>query len=210
MGETIPTETKEINKMGFSVKQIKAILSDAGLPTDKLEETTTELCSRHATDLEAIKEERDNFKTSAEELAKTKAELDALKSNSSDSYKVKYETTKSEYDNYKKQIEQGEIKSKKQVAYKNLLNELKISPKITDRVVELADLNKIEFDDKGGIKNAEDLSKNLSEEWKDFIVTTSEKGANVSTPLTKPQEKQDLEKLPIEEYIKARKAQQEK
>lgn len=210
MGETIPTETKEINKMGFSVKQIKAILSDAGLPTDKLEETTTELCSRHATDLEAIKEERDNFKISAEELAKTKAELDALKSNSSDSYKVKYETTKSEYDNYKKQIEQGEIKSKKQVAYKNLLNELKISPKITDRVVELADLNKIEFDDKGGIKNAEDLSKNLSEEWKDFIVTTSEKGADVSTPLTKSQEKQDLEKLPIEEYIKARKAQQEK
>lgn len=210
MGETIPTETEEINKMGFSVKQIKAILSDAGLPTDKLEETTTELCSRHATDLEAIKEERDNFKTSAEELAKTKAELESLKSNSNDSYKVKYETTKSEYDNYKKQIEQGEIKSKKQVAYKNLLNELKISPKIMDRVVELSDLNKIELDDKGGIKNAEDLSKNLSEEWKDFIVTTSEKGADVSTPLTKSQEKQDLEKLPIEEYIKARKAQQEK
>lgn len=194
--------------MGFSVKQIKAILSDAGLPTDKLEETTTELCSRHATDLEAIKEERDNFKTSAEELAKTKAELESLKSNSSDSYKIKYETTKSEYDNYKKQIEQGEIKSKKQVAYKNLLNELKISPKIMDRVVELTDLTKIELDDKGGIKNAEDLSKNLSEEWKDFIVTTSEKGADVSTPLAKSQEKQDLEKLPIEEYIKARKAQE--
>ena len=54
--------------MSFSVKQIKAILSNHNMPVEDLEGAAEEICSKHSADMDAIKEERDNLKQDAETL----------------------------------------------------------------------------------------------------------------------------------------------
>lgn len=65
--------------MAFSIKQVKAKLQEYGVPAENLDTAAEYFCSAHKTDLDAIKEERDTYKTDAETLAKVQKELDDLK-----------------------------------------------------------------------------------------------------------------------------------
>lgn len=61
--------------MAFSVKQIKAILSEHNMPVDDLQAAAEELCERHVADLDSIKEQRDTAKV---EITRIKSENDRL------------------------------------------------------------------------------------------------------------------------------------
>lgn len=65
--------------MAFTIKQIKAKLQEFGVPAENLDKAAEELCAAHKTDLDAIKEQRDTYKTDSETLEKVQKELDALK-----------------------------------------------------------------------------------------------------------------------------------
>lgn len=172
--------------MAFSVKQVKAILSSHNIPVDELDKCAEEICSRHAADFDSIKEERDTYKKDAETLVSVRKELDDLKAaaekDGKDPFKVKYEAIKEEYENYKKDQTAKETKAAKSSAYRALLKEAGISDKRLDAVLKVSDIDGIELDKDGKIKDAEKLTETIKSEWADFISTSEKKGAETKTP----------------------------
>lgn len=171
--------------MAFSIKQIKALLSEHNMPVDDLDKAAEDICARHTADLESIKEQRDSYKKDAETLASVQKELDALKESTKDGknpYEVKYNALKEEYAEYKKGVTEKETKAKKETAYKGLLKEAGVSDKRIDAVLRVSDVNSLEFDDDGKVKNHDDLIKGIKSEWEDFIVTEIKAGAKTATP----------------------------
>ena len=51
-----------------------------------------------------------------------------------------------------------------------------------NRIEKITDIDVLEFDGEGKIKNEGELLNGIKEEWSDFIVTTSSKGAETATP----------------------------
>ena len=165
----------------------RKFLSALGIEADKIDE----IIDAHASTVNGLKEERDKFKADAEKYADTskaleeaKNELEKLRENSGEksSYKVKYDALKEEFEEFKANIAAENTKASKTKAYKELLKEIGISEKRIDAVTRIADLDKIELDKDGKIKKADDLKEALKEEWGDFIVKESSKGADVSNP----------------------------
>lgn len=165
----------------------RKFLSALGIDADKIDE----IIDAHAATVNALKEERDNYKADAERYKDTKKELDRVSneletikadSGKEDTYKVKYDALKEDFDNYKNGIEAEKTKTSKTKAYKELLKEIGISEKRIDAVARIADLDKIELDKEGKIKKADELKESLTTEWSDFIENTHTEGADVSTP----------------------------
>lgn len=164
--------------MGLSRKFLQAM----GIESDKIDE----IIDSHVETVNAIKSERDAYKADAEALPGVKAELEALKANASnnkeDSYKVKYEAIKEEFEEYKKDIDAKASQAKKESAYRELLKNAGIPEKRIDAIMRVSDIGSIEFDEDGNTKNAEELTKAITEEWGDFIPTKSVEGAKMANP----------------------------
>ena len=167
----------------------RKMLSAMGIDDEKQDE----IINAHIEVVNALKEERDNFKMESQKAEKLQKEVEELqesmKNGERSPYKVKYEAKVEEYDNlkkefddYKNDISAKELKSKKSSAYRDLLKEAGISEKRLNSIVRVTDLDKVELDDEGKIKDSEELAKNIKNEWSDFIVTESTHGANVSNP----------------------------
>lgn len=172
--------------MAFSIKQIKAILSDHNMPVDDLDKAAEDICARHSADLDSIKEERDALKKDAETLASVQKELNDLKAATGDgkknAFEVKYNALKEEFDEYRQSVEAKETKSKKESAYRALLKETGVNEKRIDAVLRVSDLDSIKLDADGKIENASELKETIKSEWSDFIVTSGTKGADTPNP----------------------------
>jgi len=163
----------------------RKFLAAMGIEADKIDE----IINAHSETVEALKAERDSYKADAEKYAQAKSELDAANGKlkdfaKEDSFKVKYDALKEDFDKYKKEIETKETNGRKMSAYKELLKGIGISEKRIDAVAKLAELDKITLDKDGKIEGLDDLKKSLSEEWADFIVKNDTKGARTDTPPT--------------------------
>lgn len=152
-------------------------------------EQVDEIVDAHMETVNALKEERDGYKTkakqyddAAEQLEKANKELESLREKNGDSYKEKYEASVKEFENFKKNLEAENAKKSKVAAYKELLKEIGISEKRIGSVAKLADLNSIELGEDGKIKGADKLKESLTEEWSDFIESKHVRGASVETP----------------------------
>ncbi len=140
----------------------------------------------HAETVDAIKTERDELKDKAakyedmeKELAKVKA--DAEKANK-DPYKVKYEALKEDFEAYKADIDKKATKSAKETAYRELLKRSGVSEKRLDAILRVTDIEALEIDDKGALKDEDAKAAEIRENWGDFIETTKQAGASVPTP----------------------------
>ena len=184
MGETQPTETKEIYIMAFSIKQIKAILSSHNMPVEDLDAAAEDICARHSADLDSIKEERDTFKKDAETLADVKKELDALKANTGDDFKAKWEKEKQDFADYKAGVEKEKALEAKRAVLREIAKDAGLSEAGIAKAVKYHDFDKMELDEKGAAKEKAALLKGLKEEWADYIQTTETRGANTATPPT--------------------------
>ena len=161
----------------------RKFLAALGIEAEKVDE----IISAHVDTLEPIKAERDKYKADAEKLPTIQKELDQLKeAGEKDAYKVKYEAIKEEYSKFKADISAKETKAKKEQAYKTLLKKAGVSEKRLDAILKVTDLKGIEFDDEGNVKNADELTKQIKEEWSDFIATNSTEGAKTATPPANP------------------------
>ena len=117
------------------------------------------------------------------QLEKAQKDLkDATSDEAENKYKTKYEMLKEEYKEYKKGIEEKATKDSKSKAYKELLKEAGISDKRIESVLKVSDIDSIEFDDDGNIKNKDELLNGIKEEWSDFIQTAGVQGANTDNP----------------------------
>ena len=187
--------------MALTRKMLKAM----GLEDEKIDQ----IIEAHSETVEALKEDRDKYKTDAEKLPGVRKELDELKETvkkdeGKDPYKVKYDALKEEFETFKKDVSAKETKAGKENAYKELLKEAGVSEKRIAAVLRVSDVDSIELDTDGKIKDADKLKENIKKEWSDFIVTESTEGASTPTP-PKDDKKTDLGTLSMEEYIKARK-----
>lgn len=165
----------------------RKFLSALGIEADKVDE----IISAHSETVDALKAERDGFKADAEAYKTAKADIDKLEKQvkeyedaqgNEDSYKVKYEAIKEEYDSYKKGVEAEATKQVKLTAFKDLLKDIGISEKRIDAVAKVSDIDSLELDKDGNIKKVDDLKEKLKEEWSDFIVTETKQGADVKKP----------------------------
>ena len=167
----------------------RKMLSAMGIDEDKQDE----IINAHIEVVNALKEERDNFKEDAKKAERLQKEVDdlneSMKSGERSPYKVKYEAKVEEYndlkkqfDDYKADVSAKEVEAKKSSAYKKLLKSAGVSEKRIDSIIRVTDLSKVEIDDDGKVKDSDSLTKNIKDEWSDFIVTESTQGANVSNP----------------------------
>lgn len=149
-------------------------------------EAIDEIIAAHSETVNALKEERDGYKATAEKLPEVEKELENLKKaqQGKDSFEDKYNSVKKEFDEYKKDVQAKETLANKKSLYKTALKNAGISDKHIDRIMKAsADIiDSIELDDKGAVKDAEALTKTVKDEWSDFITKEGEEGAKTSTP----------------------------
>lgn len=166
--------------MALTRKFLKAL----GIESDKLDE----IIDAHVETVNGLKEERDRFKEQAESLPGIQKELDDLKRASNnkndDSYKEKYDNLKKQFDDYKDAQTAKETTAKKTAAYKKLLEDAGVSSKRTGSILRVSKelIDGLELDDKGNVKDSENLTKNIKNEWADFITQEHKEGARTSTP----------------------------
>ena len=158
----------------------RKFLSALGIEEAKIDE----IISAHADTVNALKEQRDGYKADADKLPTVQRELDDLKASQSgdDPYKEKYENKAREFDEYKKSVEAKELKRSKSTAYKQVLKELNASHVDSILKASQSELEKIELDENGKIKDVEKLKESIKKEWADFIVEEGQQGANTATP----------------------------
>jgi chromosome segregation ATPase len=176
--------------MAFSLKQVKAILSENDMPVDKLDSAAEQICGRHTADLESIKEQRDNYKAEVEsktaDLTNVQKELSDLKKRVEADAKERegkdYDKLKEEFEKYKAEQAEKETTATKEKALKELLSDMKMSDKGTAQVLKWMGVGKVELDDNGKIKDAANLRKSIKEDWGDYIQTEGAKGAETHNP----------------------------
>lgn len=168
--------------MALSRKFLKAL----GIEDEKIDQ----IIDAHSETVNALKDEMADYKAKADGADSTKKELDKLKAeikeaeekNGKDPYKVKYEAIKEDFENYKKDVEAKATKANKEKLYTELLKEAGVADKRIAAILRVSDLDKIEVDADGKLKDSKELTKSIKEEWADFITKTESKGAETATP----------------------------
>ena len=167
-----------------------------------------EIISAHTEVTDSLKADRDSYKEKAEKYDQTKTELDKAKSEldkvSKDEYKTKYESLEAEFNKYKTDIAEKEVKGRKEEAYKKMLKEIGVNEKSIDAILKVKDLSTIKLDDKGGIVDVDTLKESEKKDWEGFIIESEVHGQDPSTPPDNDKEKIDVSNMSMEDYIKAR------
>lgn len=160
----------------------RKFLTALGIESEKIEE----IINAHLETVNALKEERDGFKADAEKLADVQKELDAAKENAknndAEKYKSQYADLKKQFDDFKAETKAKQLKQDKIAAYKALLKDAGVSEKRIAAVVKVSDIDALELDDDGKIKDAGAKKDAIKKEWADFIVTEEKRGAEEKTP----------------------------
>lgn len=164
--------------MALTRKMLKAM----GIEDDKIDQ----IIEAHTETVDGLKADLSKYRADAEalpdiqkQLEKAQADLEAGKK---DSWKIKYDAIKEEFDGYKNEQIKKETHAAKEKAYRDLLKRAGVSEKRLESVLRVSDVDGVELDDKGGVKDAEKLTENIKSEWADFIVTTEIRGANTANP----------------------------
>ena len=146
------------------------------------DEKVDQIIEAHGETVDALKEERDGYKADAEKLPK-EGEETVLKS--------EYDKIKDEYDKYKADISAKETHSAKERAYRDMLKAAGVSEKRIDSVLKVSDIDGVELDENGKIKDESKYADSVKTEWADFIVTQSTQGANTPKPPANNQSPKD-------------------
>ena len=182
--------------MSLTRQMLKAL----GIEGDAIEQ----IIEAHTETTDSLKAERDRLKDEAakvegleKQLADVQAQLEQANDKSEfEALKGKYDKEHAEleklqgtskklqqdFDNYKAEVDQRETKRAKSKAYTDLLSKAGVAQKYVGTVLKVADLSKVELDEDGSVKGADELVESLKTEWKDFIPTTQKRGAKPDDP----------------------------
>lgn len=158
--------------MALTRKSLKAM----GLTDEQVDS----IIEAHTETVNALKDERDNYREKAEKLDDVQKELDEAKKNAKDA--PDYAALKKEYDEYKKSVEAEKSLQAKKDAYAEIVKDAGLSEKGVAKALKYADWAAIDLTADGKIKDASKHIKGLKEEWADYLVTEEEKGADTDTP----------------------------
>ena len=98
---------------------------------------------------------------------------------------------------YKAQQTQKDTHAAKEAKFRELLKAAGVLDKYADRVVRLSgeDIDKLELDDTGEVKDAKKHTDSLKADWSDFVGTTTTTGAKVDNPPTNTGSKMTKEQI---------------
>lgn len=158
----------------------KHVDNDGNIPTSAINAIVTEI--KTAVGNEFVDKER--YKAKLTEIETLKEEKQQAEDNATTAskWKDKHDALKAEFDSYKESVTAKETRAAKQNAYKAILNAVNIPDKWLDRVMKGVDFDAIELTEKGEIKGADKLKESIKTEWADVIGTTEQQGAEVKNP----------------------------
>ena len=160
----------------------RKMLKAMGIEDEKIDQ----IIEAHSETVDALKERSADFETNAQELEKAKKELTeakaALEASGKDPYKVKYEAVKEEFEKFKTEQQAAAAHSSKLNAYRTLLKKAGVSENRIESVLKVSDIDGVEMDDKGEVKDSEKLIEGIKTEWADFIATPQIRVASPSSP----------------------------
>ena len=132
--------------------------------------------------LDALHEETDALRDEldTEKNARVAAEKERDAANSGK------QTAEQALTDYKTQQTKKDAHAAKEAKFRELLKSAGVLDKYADRVVRLSgeDIDKLELDDKGEVKDAKKHADSLKADWSDFVGTTTTTGAKVDNPPT--------------------------
>lgn len=150
------------------------------------ENVQDQLVCAYREEIDALTEERDSLKAKVEKLHEVEKERDTLKAqldeNGENPFEGKFKALKKEFDDYKADVTAKETKRAKKHEYKALLKEAGVNEKRIDSVLKVTNLDDVELDENGKIKDRDKLKDTIKTEWADFLVETSVQGAKTATP----------------------------
>ena len=158
----------------------KKFLQSMEIPDNKIELIFDE----YANAIAGITADRDKYKEQAAKLASVEKELVKAQAKAEELETVSEQLKKvrAEYADYKAGVDADKVKAVKEKAYRQLLQETGISEKAIDKIIKVTDLSGVEVDDKNNVKDKTEIIKNIKTEWSDFIITHTERGADVANP----------------------------
>ena len=160
----------------------RKMLSAMDIPAEKIDE----IISAHTETVNALKEERDSYKENAELLPSVKKELTEaqkeLESLHKENWKEKYEKEHHDFESYKSDVASKELRAQKETAYKQALADAGVPEKRHSAILKVTDLDAVEINQDGTLKDAKKVKESIKSEWADFITKESEKGADVPDP----------------------------
>lgn len=130
------------------------------------------------TEIDTLKEQL----ATAEDNATTAGKWEEKYNELDGEWKKKFDDLSNEYSAYKDEQTAKETKAKKVEAYKGLLRESGLPEKFFSRAIKGADIDGIQFDDDGNVKDADALKEAISDEWADCFTETKKRGVKVDTP----------------------------
>ena len=162
----------------------RKLLKGMGL-TDEQVDTIIEA---HTDTVDGLKEQVNTYKADAEKLPNVKKELDDLKATGDGGFKEKFEKEHSDFENFKKTIQEKETKAAKESAAKAFFeskgitgNSLEIAMRGSSAEIAALDL------DGEKIKDSSALDALVNGTFKALVSTTTTKGANIpNPPITTP------------------------
>ena len=158
-----------------------------------LEDETTDTSGKLKKILDVLHKETDTLQNQLDEkdaaLAKAEKERDAANGGK--------EAAEKALTDYKAQQTQKDTHAAKEAKFRELLKSAGVLDKYADRVVRLSgeDIDKLELDDKGNVKDAKKHADSLKADWSDFVGTTTTTGAKVDTPPTNTGSKMTKEQI---------------
>ena len=166
--------------MALTRKSLKAM----GL-TDEQVDSIIEM---HSETVDGLKEQVKTYKADAEKLPNVQKELDSLKAAGDGGFKEKFEKEHSDFENFKKTIQEKETKAAKESAAKAFFeskgitgNSLEIAMRGSSAEIAALDL------DGEKIKDSSALDALVNGTFKALVSTTTTKGANIpNPPVTSP------------------------
>lgn len=132
----------------------------------------------HSETVEALKDQRDKYKNDVAEIQK---KLDSATATDSE-WKKKFDDEHAAFETFKSEKAAEADKAKLRDAYKQMLVKAGVSEKRIDSVLRVSNLDGLEIDDKGVLKEESKLVEKAKTEWADFITSTSTSGAQTQNP----------------------------
>lgn len=170
------------------------------------EEKIEQIMEAHVEVTDALKAQRDEYRSAAERLPAVQRELDELKSREDGGFKEKYEAEHRALEEYKAQVATEKENALKSDMYRRLLLDSGINPAKVDVIMKVTDLQSIGMED-GKLQGVDKLREYIDTEWSDFKVSTETRGAQVDNPTGGGvhEDQPDLGSLSMQDYIAARK-----
>lgn len=155
----------------------RRMLSAMGIDSEKVEEIMT----AHVEVVSGLKSELDALKESTSKLESVQTELDELK-NSNNNWKNKYDIEHGEFEEFKATVAAAETHKKKSDVYREVMKKSNISDKILDKLLKIAEVDKVKFDANNKVTNMDDIENDVKSMFGDFIPKSGTEYAKPDTP----------------------------